>query len=233
MCQWKWGGIYFDCIYSLFLLVATLLLEPATVTPWIAAVPELGSSLFVPVFKTILQQINKPLYRYQPEFTNCPLGMDLNTFRRWKDTLWPKADTLDVHTLLTSALFVNCSARNPLFVDYKWITNLRVNSWCTVRKTLSHCSLVRIPHCKCTYACLCFIMTKLLIRSQHHRPFNNSYSLPYRLRQLLSKWWRLIFLSPWSLFRCWPKMGFDKAGKSVLISYELQSNNTVSSEFIT
>jgi hypothetical protein len=38
-------------------LVATLLLDTATISPWIAAVFELGNSLFVPVFNTILQQL--------------------------------------------------------------------------------------------------------------------------------------------------------------------------------
>jgi len=111
-CQWKWGGIYFDCIYSLFLLVATLLLPL-----WTAAVPELGNCLFVPAFNTILQQLpNKqavvPLSTWVYKlFTR----IDLNMFRRWKNSLWPKANTLDVHTLLTTALSVNCSSGNPLF----------------------------------------------------------------------------------------------------------------------
>jgi len=45
-------------MYSLFLLVATLLLETDIVSPWIfSAVPELRNSLFVPVFNTVLQQL--------------------------------------------------------------------------------------------------------------------------------------------------------------------------------
>jgi hypothetical protein len=73
--------------------------------------------LFVPVFKTILQQLpNKQTFIPLSTWVyKLPTRMDLNIFRRGKDTLWPKADTLDVHTLLTIALSVNCSGRNPLF----------------------------------------------------------------------------------------------------------------------
>jgi hypothetical protein len=167
-CQWKWVRIYFDCIYLLFLLVFTLLLEPATVSPWTVGVLELDSSLSVPVFNTILQHLpNKhtsvPLSTWK--FSNCPL--------EWIRT---------------------CSEGETIFYlprPTHWMcTHYWQLRYSYILQRIIHWSLVRIPLGK--YMSLHILWWQLLIW-YYHLPFSNSYNLSYRLDQRRSKWeWQTL-----------------------------------------